>query len=84
MVLAVISFGLAVGAFVTALWCMHEQEMHRQADAREIDRLVHEVNVRNVLIQDHDALLYRAGIKRAGDLAKGPTGNLEFNSQELQ
>lgn len=95
--LSVIAFGLAVAAFVTALWCMHDAEISRQmaqherqqtreenaawhADVnREVDRLVHEVNVGNIYVENHDALLMRAGIKQPGDMPRGPTGNLEYH-----
>lgn len=76
--LSVIAFGLSVAAFVTALWCMHDAEIDRQWNNREIARLVHEVNVRDVLLQDHDALLIREGLKTPADATKGPTGNLEY------
>jgi hypothetical protein len=46
---------------------------------REVDRLVHEVNVGNIYYQNHDALLFRAGIKQPGDMPRGPTGNLEYH-----
>jgi hypothetical protein len=80
--LSVIAFGLAVAAFVMALWCMHDAEIDRQWNNREITRLVHEVNVRDVLLQDHDALLIREGFKTPADVAKGPTGNLEYQPRK--
>jgi hypothetical protein len=80
--LSVIAFGLAVAALVTALWSMHEAELRHQYDVREIDRLVHEVNVRNIYVENHDALMMRAGIKQPGDMALGPTGNLEYHASQ--
>src|SRR5580692_915430 len=79
--LSIIAFGLSVAALVTALWCMHDAEVDRQWNNREIARLVHEVNVRDILLQDHDALLIRQGLKTPADAAKGPTGNLEYQSR---
>jgi hypothetical protein len=87
--LSIIAFGFSTAALVTALWVMHEAELlrqdskealaHLEADSdKEINRLVHEVNVLNALTQDHDALLMREGLKQPGDVVKGPTGNLEY------
>jgi len=80
--LSVIAFGFAIAGFVTALWSMHDAQIDRQWNDREISRLVHEVNVRNIYIENHDALLMRAGIKQPGDVEKGPTGNLEYQPRK--
>lgn len=80
--LSVIAFGLAVAAFVTSFWCMHDASNDRVWYDREISRLVHEVNVRDVLLQDHDALMIREGLKQAGDIPKGPTGNLNYTPRK--
>jgi hypothetical protein len=80
--LSVIALVLAVAAFVISVVNKSDSTAQRQADYREIDRLVHEVNVRNILLENHDAMLIRAGIKQPGDLATGPTGNIEFNPHQ--
>ena len=43
--------------------------------------LAHEYHVLQILLQDHDALLIREGLKQPADIAKGPTGNLEFKER---
>jgi hypothetical protein len=80
--LSVIALVFSVAALVTALLLIHESDRDRIWTDREISRLVHEVNVRNVLVQDHDAIMLREGLKQPGDIMKGPTGNIEFEPRK--
>lgn len=65
--LAIISFGLAVAAFVTALWAIHES-----------DRSAHETKQLQIQVMDQNALLIREGLRQPGDTVYGPAGNLEY------
>lgn len=66
-----IAFGLAVAAFVTSLWCIHES-----------DRAERETKQLQIQVMDQNALLIREGLKQSGDTVYGPAANLEYKPKE--
>ncbi len=69
--LSVLAFGLAVAAFVVALWSIHESDR----SARETKQL-------QIQVMDQNALMIREGFKQPGDTVYGPAGNLEYKHKE--
>jgi hypothetical protein len=69
--LSVLAFGFSIAAFVYA-WSL----------SREVDRLVREVHVNTVTVENHDALMLRYGIKQPEDVMRGPNGNLQYQPKE--